>query len=351
MKRANCMNVKLNTLLYIALFSGLGIFSFLLLINYATFSDRVADMLHSVSTLGFFILAFNVLGYTTIRLSSWIDNQYALNLHRRWKLVSVYIIVMGMFLLLNYGLMVTAKLLAGASYPFTFPNGGWRILITVWLVELVILGLLLANRSMRNTLRLQQKAAALQKENNTARYTALQNQLNPHFLFNSLNTLISEIRYNPANAELFTQHLSDVYRYILQCQNQRLTTLREEMDFLNSYIFRIGFVWAIAFILTTVFRRLVWRLSWPPLTIQLLAENVIKHNVIHTGKPMTIELLYMEKERELIVRNRIQTKKTVVTSGMGLKNLSARYMLLCNRDIVVENDRKEFTVKIPLLYE
>ena len=87
--------------------------------------------------------------------------------------------------------MVTAKLLAGASYPFTFPNGGWRILITVWLVELVILGLLLANRSMRNTLRLQQKAAALQKENNTARYTALQNQLNPHFLFNSLNTLIS----------------------------------------------------------------------------------------------------------------------------------------------------------------
>ena len=129
MKRANCMNVKLNTLLYIALFSGLGIFSFLLLINYATFSDRVADMLHSVSTLGFFILAFNVLGYTTIRLSSWIDNQYALNLHRRWKLVSVYIIVMGMFLLLNYGLMVTAKLLAGASYPFTFPNGGWRILM------------------------------------------------------------------------------------------------------------------------------------------------------------------------------------------------------------------------------
>lgn len=66
---------------------------------------------------------------------------------------------------------------------------------------------------------------------------------------------------------------------------------------------------------------------------------------------MTIKLLYMEKERELIVRNRIQTKKTVVTSGMGLKNLSSRYMLLCNRDIVVENDRKEFTVKIPLLYE
>ena len=71
---------------------------------------------------GFFILAFNVLGYTTIRLSSWIDNQYALNLHRRWKLVSVYIIVMGMFLLLNYGLMVTAKLLAGLLIRLRFPT-------------------------------------------------------------------------------------------------------------------------------------------------------------------------------------------------------------------------------------
>ena len=101
MKRADYMNVKLNTLLYVVLFSGLGIFSFLLLINYATFSDRVADILHSVSTLGFFILAFNVLGYTTIRLSSWIDNQYALNLYRCWKLVSVYMVVMGMFFFLK----------------------------------------------------------------------------------------------------------------------------------------------------------------------------------------------------------------------------------------------------------
>ena len=211
MKRtANIMNVKFNTLFYTALFSGLGVFSFLLLINYAAFPDKVADIFHSVGTLSFFVLAFNVLGYATMRLSTWVDNQYALNLHRRWKLISVYVVVMGMFFLLNYGLLVTAKLLAGASHPFMFPNGGWRILITVWLVELVILGLLLANRSIRNALKLQQEAAALQKENNTARYTALQNQLNPHFLFNSLNTLISEIRYNPANAELFTQHLSDV---------------------------------------------------------------------------------------------------------------------------------------------
>ena len=140
--------------------------------------------------------------------------------------------------MLNYGLMVTAKLLAG-GFPSVYVSQR-RMADSYYCMAsraFVILGLLLVNRSMRNTLKLQQEAAALQKENNTARYTALQNQLNPHFLFNSLNTLISEIRYNPANAELFTQHLSDVYRYILQCQNQRLTTLREELEFLNSYIF------------------------------------------------------------------------------------------------------------------
>jgi sensor histidine kinase YesM len=352
MKRAGCsMNIKFNTLLYVALFSGLGVFSFLLLINYATFPDKVADIFHSVGTLAFFILTFNVLGYATIRLSTWMDNQYALNLHRRWKLISIYIIVMGMFFLLNYGLLVTAKLLAGAAHPFMFPNGGWRILITVWLVELVILGLLLANRSMRNTLQLQQEAAALQKENNTARYTALQNQLNPHFLFNSLNTLISEIRYNPANAELFTQHLSDVYRYTLQCQNQRLTTLREELEFLNSYIFLHRVRLGDCIHIDNRLPEACLDFQLPPLTIQLLAENVIKHNVIHMGKPMTIELFYMEKEKELVVRNRIQAKKSATTFGTGLKNLSARYKLLCNRDIVIENNLQEFTVKIPLLHE
>lgn len=151
------------------------------------------------------------------------------------------------------------------------------------------------------------------------RYTALQNQLNPHFLFNSLNTLISEIRYNPANAELFTQHLSDVYRYILQCQNQRLTTLREELDFLNSYIFLHRVRLGDCIHIDSRIPKTCMEAQLPPLTIQLLVGNVIKHNVIHTGKPMTIELLYMEKERELIVRNRIQTKKTVLISGMGLK--------------------------------
>ena len=341
------MNIKLNRISYSALFSGLGVFSFFLLANYAELSDRVSDALYSVGMFLVFILAFNLLGYSTIRLTTWVDNQYSVNIHRRWKLIFIYTMVMLMFFLLNYGLLVTAKFLVGASHPFVFPNGGWRILILVWLVELVILGLLLANRSMQHTLKLQKQAAALQEENNIARYTALQNQLNPHFLFNSLNTLISEIRYNPKNAELFTQHLSDVYRYTLQCQNQRLVTLQDELGFLDSYIFlhqvRLG---DCIYVHNNVPDE--WKeMKMPPLTLQLLVENVIKHNVIHSGKPMVIELCNVEEPPTLIICNPIRPKKCGVVSG--LKNLSARYKLLCNQDIVIENESDKFTVKIPLL--
>ena len=87
------------------------------------------------------------------------------------------------------------------------------------------------------TLRLRQRAAELQRENNTARYTALQQQLNPHFLFNSLNTLIAEIEYDPARAVSFTRRLSEVYRYVLQVQDRPLVTLGEELRFADAYLY------------------------------------------------------------------------------------------------------------------
>ena len=88
------MNIKLNRISYSALFSGLGVFSFFLLANYAELSDRVSDALYSVGMFLFFILAFNLLGYSTIRLTTWVDNQYSVNIHRRWKLIFIYTMVM-----------------------------------------------------------------------------------------------------------------------------------------------------------------------------------------------------------------------------------------------------------------
>ena len=183
-----------------------------------------------------------------------------------------------------------------------------------------------------------------------AQYQALQSQLNPHFLFNSLNTLISEIGYNPENAILFTQNLSDVYRYILQCQQQRLVTLGSELEFLDSYVFlhrvRLGDCITVDCRLDESL--LEYRL--PPLTLQLLAENVIKHNIISLRQPMVLSLS-SEDENWLVVSNSVRPKKSVQPSGMGLKNLASRYRLVCGQEIIIEKTTELFTVKIPLLYE
>lgn len=328
---------------------GLGAFSYLLLINYTELTPQVANVIDSKGGFLFFIVAFNILVFSTLRLSSWMNNQYTLHIRKRWKIVAIYMAVIFLFLLLNYSLLVVAKLLAGASSAFTFPNGGWRILITVWLVELVIVGLILANRSIQNTLKLQQEAAQLQKENNTARYTALQNQLNPHFLFNCLNTLIAEIEFEPSNAVRFTKNLSSVYRYVLQCQEKTLVSLTEELEFMKSYLFlhevRLGNCITCNYqIPSTYYDCLI-----APLTLQLLVENVIKHNSITSGKPMQIDIGI--KNNYLIVSNPIHPKKSVRSSGVGLKNLSNRCKLMLGEEIEIQKENGFFTVKIPLLYE
>ncbi|WP_294593449.1 histidine kinase [uncultured Bacteroides sp.] len=341
--------MKWNNLIYALLFSGLGAFSYLVLVNYTDLTPRIADALYSRGAFIFFIAAFNVLGYTTLHLSSWINNQYALNIRSRWKIPAIYITVMLLYLLLNYGLLVFAKILAGATNLFTFVNGGWQLLIVVWLVELVILGLVLSNRSMLNALKLQKKAAKLQAENDTARYTALQNQLNPHFLFNSLNTLIAEIEYNPRNAVSFTKHLSSVYRYVLQSQNKTLVSLNEELDFTRSYLFlhevRLGDCLGCECHIPPGYNECML----PPLTLQLLVENVIKHNSITQSKPMRISIRI--EDEQLIVSNPIHPKKSSAATGVGLQNLAKRSKLMSGKEIIILHEADTFTVKVPLLYE
>lgn len=339
--------MKWNAILYGLLFSGLGAFSYLLLVNYTELSAHVADVLYSKGAFVFFVAAFNVLGYSTLRISSWMNDQYALNIRKRWKIVVIYAIVMLLLLLLNYSLLVVAKMLVGMDDPLIFPNGGWRILLVVWLVELVILGLLLANRSIQNTLKLQQEAAALQKENNTVRYTALQNQLNPHFLFNSLNTLIAEIEYNPDNAVRFTKNLSSVYRYVLQSQDKTLVSLGEELEFLDSYLFlhkvRLGdCISCVCDIPADLTEAML-----PPLTLQLLVENVIKHNTITSARPMKIDI-FVQEDR-LVVANPVQPRKSRESSGIGLKNLSNRCKLMLGEEIRALHEKEMFIVKVPLL--
>lgn len=342
------MNARLNTILSIVLFSGLGLFSYLLLVNFTNLSI-IAGGAYSIGTPLFFIVAFNILGYSTMAFSAWINDQYAVHITRRWKIATIYAMVTLMLFLLNYGLSVIAKFIVGIDNPFVFHDGGMRLLIVVWLVELVILGLLIANKSIQHAMNLQKEASQLQEENNKARYTALQNQLNPHFLFNSLNTLIAEIEYEPKTAVIFTRNLSNVYRYVLQCQNVPLVTLSEELEFVTSYLFLHEVRLGNCIKYNTDIPQDYYESQLPPLTLQLLVENVIKHNSITVNRPISIDITI--EEGDLVVSNSVNLRKNVEPSGVGLKNLAVRCRLILGREITILSKDDIFSVKIPLLYE
>lgn len=331
------------------LFSGLGIFAWLLLAGYTNLSPGVKTLLETQWCALFLVVLFNVLGFLTLRISSWLNVQYLLHARRKWKIVLAYAVVFGMFFLVNYGFLVSGKLLVGARNPFAFPHGGLRILIVVWLVELVVLGLLLANQAMAQALRLRQRAAELQRENDTARYTALQQQLNPHFLFNSLNTLIAEIEYDPARAVSFTRNLSNVYRYVLQVQNRPLVTLEEELRFASAYIYlhevRLGEGLHCRIDVPDDVREC----RLPPLTLQLLIENVIKHNALSVSRPLDIDIAV--EEGWLTVSNLLRPKQIGHSEGVGLQNLSNRCRIMLGYEIEVCRTHERFTVKIPLHHE
>lgn len=178
---------------------------------------------------------------------------------------------------------------------------------------------------------------------------ALQNQANPHFLFNSLNVLTSLIENNPKTAVAFVQRLAEVYRYVLQKTEMHLVELKEELNFINSYIFlqqkRFGDHLKIEIDVPDE----AYDYLLPPYTLQILFENAIKHNIVSSEKPLTIKL-FINNNNSLVVENNLQLKlSSPHTSGLGLKNIKERYEILSSGTINIVSSKDSFKVIVPLL--
>jgi LytS/YehU family sensor histidine kinase len=193
------------------------------------------------------------------------------------------------------------------------------------------------------------EAEQLKRENIASQFETLKSQVNPHFLFNSLNTLITIIPEDPQLAVAFVQKLSNVYRYVLQNKDKELVTLAEEMKVAEAYLFLLK---------TRFGENLRVHVDIPagqlgkfiaPLTLQMLLENAIKHNVVSAEKPLHIDL-YVEKDEVLVVKNNLQRKSSVPDSTQtGLANISQRYRLLCQQAVEVIVTASNFMVVLPLL--
>jgi len=176
----------------------------------------------------------------------------------------------------------------------------------------------------------------------------LRNQVNPHFLFNSLNTLIYLIPEEPEKAVRFVQQLSKVYRYILESRDAHLIPLREELDFLNAYVFLQKERFGENLRVDLPKNGHLPDAAIVPLTLQMLFENAIKHNVISTEKPLKIEVF--PENGHLVVRNNLQRKNQVMDStSVGLQNIKDRYRILSHRNVEVIMSQQYFTVVLPML--
>lgn len=184
----------------------------------------------------------------------------------------------------------------------------------------------------------------------SAQFDALKNQLDPHFLFNSLNVLTSLIEENPEAATRFTTALSKVYRYVLEQKSKELVTLEEEMKFAQLYMSLLGvrFEDSIVFTSPQQLKNPLGKVV--PLSLQLLLENAVKHNQVSSSKKLYITI--SEADDMLTITNNLQPKQALREStGVGLKNIRDRYGLLTDRSVVINENRKEFSVAIPILNE
>jgi two-component system, LytTR family, sensor kinase len=182
----------------------------------------------------------------------------------------------------------------------------------------------------------------------SAKFDALKNQLDPHFLFNSLNVLTSLIDEHPDNAQKFTTLLSKVYRYVLEQKNKVLVTVDEELEFAKTYMSLLKMRFEDSIIFDIPEKASNPESKVVPLSLQLLLENSVKHNTVTVNKPLHIKVY--ERNGTLVVENNLQPKQIIKkVSGVGLSNIMQRYQLLTNKKININQKANSFAVAIPML--
>ena len=260
--------------------------------------------------------------------------------------ISVSIVLTGACIfLLN---MVTYVLIYDSSFDYFINN---QKAITYWISITITVVITISVYIIHHYKRLSEKKvkeSQIVAKTESARYESLKSQLDPHFLFNSLNVLVALIHENPSLAEQFTTKLSKVYRYVLQHKNKDLVLLDEELNFAKTYmdLLRIRFEDGLSYEIEDMDKTDVLKVV--PLSLQILLENCIKHNHISKNKPLHIVI--GEENGVLFVRNNQNPKETIgISTKIGLQNIADRYGLITKLPVIIINNKEEFTVKLPLL--
>ena len=301
-------------------------------------------------------IKFSYLYTIGIALLVWEGNRYLLFTLRAyfdWLNKPIKKILALLLAITFYTIPISALLLIGWYHVFQKGVVNWSIVTTATLMIMICVifithvyeTVFLVKQAESDQLKKEQ----LERARAEAALEALKNQIDPHFIFNSLNTLSYLIEDKPGKARQFNDNLAEVYRYILQNKSRDLVLLREEMDFLQNYfsLLKIRFENAVQLSIPSD-TRMFEQFLVPPISIQILIENAIKHNEFSDESPLSITVTMHDDS--LIIQNTIRPKTLrKPSSKIGLQNLDERYKLITKKPITIERDAGEFIVHLPLL--
>lgn len=302
-----------------------------------------------VTELGYYCIYGVVLTLINGTFFEYINHRVAWKNYAKYRILigalgSVSLTMIGVFFIRMY----TNVVLENEKLSVFVVNEKLQYYIVALLVTLIISLFFHAfyfyKKSQENKVREQKIIAGTA----SAKFESLKNQIDPHFLFNSLNVLSSLIEENPENAQRFTTSLSKIYRYVLEQKDKELVSVEEELSFAKTYmnLLKMRFENSLFYELPDTVPNPEAKVV--PLSLQLLLENTVKHNVVSEQRPLHIRISI--EGDYLCIANDFQKKEVLQDRrGVGLQNIVSRYAIITNRKVLVEENEQTFTVKIPIL--
>lgn len=331
------------TILWITIFIGSGIF--ILFSNVKSFENYLISL--SISGLYSFVIAGgNGLANDYLNTKySWVDKT---RIRTIMGVISTIFVNVILVLFCNYiNFIVFQKHDSSLFFSGDLGLFNWFMINIALLISAILHAKSFIEEWKKSTRKEVVEQKLIAKSAN-AQFESLKNQLDPHFLFNSLNVLSSLIDENPNQAQRFTASMSKIYRYVLEQKDKELVTVEEEIEFAKTYcnLLKTRFEDSVGFDFQVDENTL--KSYVVPLSLQLLLENCIKHNFATSAKPLQIKI-YSENGYLLIENNLQQREQVKESAGIGLSNIVQRYALLTKQNVFIEKSPDFFKVKIPML--
>lgn len=255
------------------------------------------------------------------------------------------ILTMGCIAILNY---ILWSLIYGGPIEVVWARENRSFYIIALMITVIITTILHAVGFFKEVQQEKKVSAKLRQEKLASELSALRSQVDPHFLFNSFNVLSGLIDEDKEKAQEFLTGLSKIYRYVLEQRDDDTSLVQDELAFARQYLRLQQMRFENSILLKTQLKENILEKRIPSLSLQLLLENAIKHNAFDEENPLEIEI--REEKDQLIIQNNCQERSNLsYSNGVGLTNIKARYRLLSDQTIVVDQTPNTFTVKLPLI--